>query len=248
MIAEKKKEIENNPTPTSYSAAAKPTQPSLTTNINLDKETPSKILSCLLHAHLSNLGEPGTFEEVLQDTLKANNLPIIKIPKTPPSKKILDMAFSQPTQNTQTHQPSHSNTQEASNITQDEPPLISQIEKHTPETRESQPETKISGTGIGLQLITKKSIGWPRDGQLGIHNIIERIQNNTCKWIYQDNSYNEEEVFQHLTRNTITLDNCWFTIEDSRFNKIRNGLDTERTPPPNKSNKAQKQRDRTSSK
>lgn len=243
LITEKKKVIENTPTPTSYSAAAKMTQPSLVTNINLEKDTPSKILSCLLHAHLSNLGEPGTFEEVLQDTLKANNLPVIKIPKTPPSKKILDMAYSKPTQHTQTQQPTHTSTHQASNITQEEHDLLNQVVKHTPATKRSQSDIKISGTEIGLQLITKKSIGWPRDGQLGIQTIKERIKNNTCKWIYTDNSYNEEEIYQYLTRNLIILDNCWYTIEDSRLNKVHNGLETERTPPPNKPpNKLQRNR------
>ncbi|MPC70018.1 hypothetical protein E2C01_064253 [Portunus trituberculatus] len=121
------------------------------------------------------------------------------------------MAYTQPTNPNQINQ---TNTHQSNTITPEEQELI------------------ITGTHIGLQLITKKSIGWPLDGQVRIQNIKEGILNSTCKWSYTDNSYNDEEVYQYLIRNAITLDNCWYTTEDSRFNKMRNGLNTERTPPP----------------
>ncbi len=67
-------------------------------NINTYKDASTKILTCLLHADLTNMGEPGTFQEVLQETLKCNNLPIIKIPKCSPSTKIMDMAYKESTE------------------------------------------------------------------------------------------------------------------------------------------------------
>ena len=69
----------------------------------IDPDTTSKIISCMLHAHLLNTAVPGSYESELNKTLALNNLPQIKIPANPPSAAILKI---QDTIQTTTNAPS----------------------------------------------------------------------------------------------------------------------------------------------
>ena len=85
------------------------------------------------------------------------------------------------------------------------------------------PLEQIRGTDIGLQIITKNSVGWPRsDEVLSLRRLIEGIDSGKYNWLYSDNTYPEEAVYTYMINNEIDLDNCWCRIVDSRFNKIRN--------------------------
>ena len=94
IVEEKRKTpTTQNTNQNTYSDATKKTTSTYTLpEIKIDKDTPVKILPCILHAHISNIGEPGTYNKVLEETLKCNNLPTVIIPHTPPSKKIMEMA------------------------------------------------------------------------------------------------------------------------------------------------------------
>lgn len=61
-----------------------------TTTTPVNKEH-LNIYSCMIHAHLMNVIEPGSYEAELNATLKENNLPPIKIPKNPNSSKPLSV-------------------------------------------------------------------------------------------------------------------------------------------------------------
>ncbi len=63
-----------------------------TQSINIDSETPVKILTCMIHAHLLNIANPGSYGKELNSTLKANNLPGIIVPTNPDSSKIINIA------------------------------------------------------------------------------------------------------------------------------------------------------------
>ncbi len=70
----------------------------------INSETHAKIFKIMLHAHFMNIATPGTYEEQLNKTLKANNLPTINIPECPPSQIIIANSIQaqdleQPTQN-----------------------------------------------------------------------------------------------------------------------------------------------------
>ncbi|MPC43286.1 hypothetical protein E2C01_036929 [Portunus trituberculatus] len=82
---------------------------------------------------------------------------------------------------------------------------------------------KISGKGIGLQIITKKSIGWPK-GTLDHKQIIEGIKVEKYKFIFTSTAYDEEEIYHLLKNDLIDLTEAWVAEDDSIFRKIRNGL------------------------
>lgn len=95
-----KNKIEENKSktnPKTYSSAAQAT--SSVNFLLLDQEATTKILSCMIHAHLVNTVVPGSYEEELNKTLATNNLPQIKVPSNPPFAKILPIK-NHPTENT----------------------------------------------------------------------------------------------------------------------------------------------------
>ena len=85
----KNKRINNQAPKQSYSQAAQQQQTIPTYNTSQqppnNAETYSKIYTCIMHAHLHNIAEPGTYNAELNNMLKQNNLPPVKVPPNPPS-------------------------------------------------------------------------------------------------------------------------------------------------------------------
>lgn len=69
---------------------------------------------------------------------------------------------------------------------------------------------------------------------LSLKHLRRGIEEGKYKWLYTNDSYNEEETCKYLINNDIDLRECWRIIDDQMFRKIRNGLFEERTPPTNK--------------
>lgn len=224
-------------TATSYSSAAKSAPITSTLpNINLHKDTPCKILTCLLHAHVCNIGEPGSFEKVLQEMLKDNNLPSVKVSNTPNSKKIMEMANiggieereeaeevgDEITGTSQARTHTTENTEELS------------THQNTQRTHNMEHETHtIKGTAIGLAIITSKATGWPEE-HLSLKKLTQGLESKKYKWAYTDNSYDEDTVYQYITTDKIDLHGCWKVTEEDNFRKFRSGLHIDKTPPPPK--------------
>ena len=231
--AKEEKRREKQTTTYSQITQNNPTQNIPKVNL-IDRETNLKIHSCMTHAHYLNSVNPGTFNIELQKLYKANNLPTIIIPEDPPSKLILNLNQQAQTntnsqKNTQT-QPRHRQaTQQQSNNTAPEP------ERENTQREEEIPALEqLKGTEIGLQIITKKSEGWPRE-ILNIRTLKKGMENGLYKWRYTNTAYSEQEIYHYICNNEISLNNCWCIIDDSQFNKIRSGQINERTPPPSKS-------------
>ncbi|MPC37987.1 hypothetical protein E2C01_031483 [Portunus trituberculatus] len=131
------------------------------------------------------------------------------------------------------------NTPQTSTKALDNIPLIQNTPTTTVNT--TQPEDipvleKISGTHLGMQIITKKSEGWPKD-TFSLNYLKTAIDKGRFKWRFNNTVYNEKEIYSHLKNNDIDLVNCWCIMDDALFNKIRSGKTEERTPPPSKSTK-----------
>lgn len=159
--------------------------------------------------------------------LKANNLPQINIPHDPPSKRILEMTIKESTEN---------QSEEEANIEQEMETQRRQgrndedIERE--ETEDEMPDLEqIKGNTLGLEIITKKSEGWPKD-TITVRHITKWIEEGKYKWLYSEKAYKEEEIFNYLINSNINLEGCWRVVEDQMFRKIGNGLFQDRTPPP----------------
>ena len=56
----------------------------------IDTKASTKILACLIYAHLNNSSNPGTFNLVANEMLSKNGLPRVEFPENPPSAEIIE--------------------------------------------------------------------------------------------------------------------------------------------------------------
>ena len=182
-----------------------------------------RIMACLLYAHMQNSNKPGTFNDEVNKVFKLNNLPSIILPNNPPSVEILNLPA---TSTTTSHESLQSQNTATNNI---ETHIVEETTHASEDTLP--PPTQMQGTQLGVQIITKRSVGWPK-GELKIRNIIDGIESGKYKWRYTSTAYEEEEIYNYMRNNDIDLSNCFCNIDDTQFRKIRNGLLIEKTPPP----------------
>ena len=69
-----------------------PEQPTL----NLQSDMSFKAMVILIHAHLANIAQPGSFGTTVKNLLKKNNLPIVHLPDDAPSSEIFRIATNFP--------------------------------------------------------------------------------------------------------------------------------------------------------
>lgn len=227
----KEKRLTRTNTAITYSKAAQ--QPIVQQQqIHIDKDLSAKILTCMLHAHLMNIGNPGTYEKVLSETLTLNNLPVIKIPEVPQSAKILNLTKINDT-NTE---PEYDATQieqkrkdprleskqkgEHSRSNSSEEDTMTIIEEKQPETADE----------IGLKiLLTNRSILPTKDPH--IEHVVTQINNGEYKWTYTDTRFHDNTVASWISKQQMKITkNDFKKVDEGTFRKTRNGLN-QRSPP-----------------
>lgn len=187
---------------------------------HINKEEHLKIYSCMIHAHLMNVIEPGSFEKELNATLKENNLPAIKIPNTPNSSKLLATLA-------QTEQRDRNQEKEMEEM--ETPKRNQQPQQQQEEDQVENTERQLRSEDIQLEFYTKESNGWPED--LTITQLAEGVEEEKYKFTYNEDTLEPEEIIILMKRGKINLGNCLRTVEDSAFRKIRSGQGKDRTPP-----------------
>lgn len=198
---------------------------------HMEREIPAKILSCMLHAHLMNMGNPGTYEIVLNQTLTLNNLPTIKIPEEPSSAKILNIATT-----------SRINTNENEDQLKDQEhqdltstrekrrdPRLEQREKRDHTFAMAEEQCPLTADEIGLRIImTNKNILPTRDPH--IEYVTTMINNGDYKWTFTDTKYDDTTVASWMTNQKIKITkNDFKKVDEGTYRKIRNGLN-QRSP------------------
>ena len=198
----------------------------------IEKDTATKLLACMMHSHLINIAKPGSYNTEMNKVLKLNNLPAIILPDNPPSSEIITKAKiinESPEENVEVNTMEeeeimtvNKNTKEkeAEDINRSEIEKIPQLEQ-------------INGAELGLNIVTSESEGWPKTTLTAKH-ITKGLLQCKYKWIYTNNKYSEGELLRLLNNNEINLNNCFRTVEDQIFRKIRNGFIQEKTPPAGK--------------
>ena len=192
-----------------------------TFSINLQKDTAATILTCMLHAHMANIANPGSYNKEMNELLKQNKLPQVNLPDNPPSKDILHMASNTVDATTQNRNPAN----------MEEEADVSQEDINEEQEEEEMPALEdIRGKDLGLEIITKRSEGWPKE-TMNLKHLIHGIDKGKYKWLYTNTTLKEEQVMQYIKNNEINLKDCWRIVDDQQFRKIRNGQFQERTPP-----------------
>ena len=67
--------------------------------LNLNNDMSFKAMVILIHAHLSNIANPGCFGATVKELLRKNNLPLVELPDHAPSAEIFRVAANFPNEN-----------------------------------------------------------------------------------------------------------------------------------------------------
>lgn len=208
------------------------------TLINLSEQKHTKILISIMHAHVMNLCNPGTYQTELNKMLVKNELPTMWFPENPDSGKLLGATMTQP-DNTGTV--SNETTAEEEPLIIDETERISLPYNRDPrlEPRNRQPDHECTPTDtnfqhnaeeIGLKIhLTGKTIVPTMDPH--IEFVIDQIKQGSYKWTYTDGRYDEDTVKKQIMMKRIKITKHDFKrIDEGSYRKIRNGLNI-RSPP-----------------
>ena len=267
IIANKRKtEKAKETTPsTSYAQAAKTptnTAPVIQQLPTLDFSSPIfvRLNQAILHSHYMNIQNPGTYSSTFNSIMKAHGLPTLIIPEEPNSMDIITKlsapmshSFPPPTPPTQT-QPSHQESaMETSSLPTETQGETKVKGKPTSQARklsisDSHPNTSsknkkvVKAEDIGLKLHSKESVGWPKDEKMNRKELLEGLKSKKYKYTYTCKELTEEELIRLIEEKKLDLPvDCMISTEDSRFSKIREGLQEDRSP------LQEKQRQRTDS-
>ncbi len=221
-----KEKREMNKNTNTYAGAAKNTAStqSFSAHTNIDKDLHLKIYSCMLHAHIMNISEPGCFEAELNATFTANNLPTIKIPRTPKSDLLIKKLTEEEEKTVTDTEITIKRTQDGNNKKQDTYQETGTIEKPKSKNR-------LHSGDIKLHIYTSESTRWPP--HLSPTDLVKNIRENKFKFTYSDQSFEDSEILHLIEFNEIKMEeSCWCIVEDSVFRKIRSGQINDKSPLP----------------
>ena len=173
-------------------------------------------------------------------------MPVIKIPKTPNSAKLLsaltqiegqeeEMKTEEDTQTTShTEQQQQLQQQQEVELSQE---AISRYQQPLEEVNKEEEHTrnKLHSKDIQLEFYAKSSQGWPKN--FSTDHLIQGIENGNYRYTYKEATIEQHEIIGLIKKGEITLEECFKTVEDSIFRKIRQGQSQERTPPTGQASK-----------
>lgn len=219
------------------------------THIVLSEQKHTMILISIMHAHVMNLCNPGTYQIELNHMLQKNNLPTMWFPNNPDSSKLLGASIGAGTsenQDTNINEMQDSIDTEITDMEQetDTPtqmkqtrettqkrldPRLTRRESTNTQSRQECPtqnETQYPETAeeIGLKItMTSKSIYPTRDPHP--EHVINQINAGEYKWTYTDKRYTEDIVSRIISQQKIKITkNDFKKVDEGTYRKIRNGL------------------------
>lgn len=235
-------------------AVAEVRQAETTTQINLSEYKHTKILISIMHAHVMNLCNPGSYHKELNKMLEKNELPTMWFPENPDSGKLLGATMDQTQQdNMDTDSSKTYNTAEdpvntemvvEQHKTKDHVNRDPRLE-HRSRNQDSGtiPKTKSISQSRNRNTSDRTETTYPESAQeigLKIHLtgktivptmdphaefVLEQIQSGAYKWTYTDSRYDEDIIRQLLAMKMIKISKHDFKrTDEGSYRKIRNGL------------------------
>lgn len=218
-----------------------------TTQINLSECKHTKILISIMHAHVMNMCNPGTYQSELNRMLEQNELPTMWFPENPDSGRLLGATYTPQENITETPTERETIIQNTRIQANRDPRLetrnIEETETITRPKSRSKSRDRTTTEQQREEYHTPKGVEYPNNAQeigLKIHLtgkhiiptmdphtefILDQIQKGHYKWTYTNASYDEDFIRQLLTLNKIKISKHDFKrIDEGSFRKIRNGL------------------------
>lgn len=230
-------------------AVAEAKQSEITTHLNLSEQKHTKILISIMHAHVMNLCNPGTYQEELNKMLLKNELPTMWFPDNPDSGKLLGASATQMIQrhDTESNKATTGDEETRTSVETEQnnrTPTASNRDPRMRSRSHSRPRTatpKAAPTPteihypdqaceIGLKIhISGKNVVPTMDPHQ--EHVMQQIRSGNYKWTYTDCRYEENLINQLLSLHKIQITKHDFKrVDEGSFRKIRNGLDN-RSPP-----------------
>lgn len=182
---------------TTYAAASRPAE-----------GNEMKGFVCLLHAHITNAAEPGTFQQVLSESLKLNNLPDVKLPPNPPSAAILTALTATATSSTRAAEPPHTIAQNSG-----DPDPDTDDEAETTDTDSSQDGQR----RLKICIYKRDSDHWPRGTTYA--SFREGIVSGRFKLVHNGEPEDTRAVIDHLKQGKLT--SYLRSVDDDRYAVLR---------------------------
>lgn len=218
------------------------------TQINLSDCKHTKILISIMHAHVMNMCNPGTYQAELNKMLEKNELPTMWFPENPDSGKLLGATYApqeNDTEETNVVEQKETETLVQKTHTNRDPRLENRKDTGTiPKSRERSrskaralPEQQTeqyhtpkggespqSAQDLGLKIhLTGKHIVPTMDPHMEF--VLEQINQGNYKWTYTNTKYDEDLIKHLMTVNKIKVSKHDFKrTDEGSFRKIRNGL------------------------
>lgn len=190
-------------------------------------------LMCVLHAHLVNSARPGSFQATLNESLRLNGLPEVRLPPHPPSSDILraitgasDLAqmtsaatTSPATDTTENHRSEH---QEDTNEN-DEPPTlqVKDSEGKHPKAVEEEEEDEEDEERIEVSVYKRASDSWPK--ALTYSHLKSGLREGRYKFGHSGGEEDTPNVQEWLRRYKGSLQHHCQSVPDDVFSALKNG-------------------------
>ena len=221
-VNEKRKENEANTGKKQQQTYSQTVKTNIYQNTTMDAETPTKILTCIIHAHMANIGNPGSYNEELNKMLKANNLPTINAPTNPDSASIFKIPLA-PQTSKQNQKEQTSNKEDSTRKQTKEQQATTEKEKKLSASKQ------IRGKDIGLEIniLDTEEHKVEKDNT---SNFRHHIDQGIMKVTYTAQYLKEDNFYRLLYENEIECSSAFKIVDKSTFKKIRAGKTEERSP------------------
>lgn len=184
------------------------------THIHLKNDTQVQIVICILHAHIKNLGTPGTYADELNDMLKANGLPQMKFPENPNSQAVLGASIAPNPEGPVEKEEEDKNSEdddEENESTEEEDEEIPVAPKKYPANM------------FGLTVYTTNKSTYPTQ-KPNPEQIAKNIVRGHLKYQYDVTKADEETIHDIILSGNITYQVEDFKLLDERkFKRVTNG-------------------------
>lgn len=223
-------EREKRTTTTYAQATLTPTVPSINT------DTITTGLVCVLHAHMMNTANPGSFQQTLSESLALNGIKDVKLPPNPPSADIMrailgNTAVTPPTNTAQAdvsvpsplthpHIPTDTQTNEGKAPRQQETTHTdTESDDSTQDVQISDDEEEATLTTV--LVVKKDSDKWPKDTSTS--NIMKGIKEGRYKIHHNGRSSDTQRAYQWLMSTRTPITKLCKSLKDDVFDTINHG-------------------------
>lgn len=122
--------------------------------MNFDKDTAATILTCMLHVHMSNIAQSGSYNTEINKLFNLNRLPKVHLPDNPPSLDILSMANARTEEEVEEHE---ADDREEGDRREGKRDKEEEKEEEMPQLEQ------VNRKAIGLEIFIKNSGGWSKE-------------------------------------------------------------------------------------